>query len=79
MEVKRMFVPLEKRGKELEDWAQESGFKKCILETVIKQSEAITMYKKNNYKIIKNYGQYENVESIVCFEKHFDKNERLSS
>lgn len=80
MEVKRMFVPLEKRGKgiasiilkELETWAKELGYTKCILETGLKQPEAISLYKKNNYKIIKNYGQYAAIESSVCFEKHLD-------
>lgn len=80
MEVKRMFVPLEKRGKgiasivlkELEAWAKELGYKKCILETGIKQTEAIRLYKKNNYTIINNYGQYADVESSICFEKHLE-------
>lgn len=79
MEVKRMFVPLEKRGKgigsivlgELENWANELGYQKCILETGKKQPEAIRLYQKNNYTTIKNYGQYADVESSVCFEKLF--------
>lgn len=77
MEIKRMFVPLEKRGKgiasvilrELEAWAKELNYKKCILETGKKMPEAIQLYKKSNYKLIKNYGQYAEVESSVCFEK----------
>ncbi|MBL7931678.1 MAG: GNAT family N-acetyltransferase [Bacteroidia bacterium] len=77
MEVKRMFVPLSKRNKglasivlkELETWARELNYKKCILETGEKQPEAIRLYKKNNYTIIPNYGQYAEVESSVCFEK----------
>ncbi|NDI97535.1 GNAT family N-acetyltransferase [Flavobacterium sp. LaA7.5] len=77
MEVKRMYVPLEKRGKgiasivlqELEKWAKELGYQKCILETGIKQPEAISLYKKNNYAITPNYGQYAGVEDSVCFEK----------
>lgn len=77
MEVKRMFVPLEKRGKgiasivlnELENWAKELGYQKCVLETGKKQPEAIRLYQKNNYILIPNYGQYANVESSVCFEK----------
>lgn len=77
MEVKRMFVPLEKRGKgiasivlnELENWAKELGYQKCVLETGKKQPEAIRLYQKNNYSLIPNYGQYANVESSVCFEK----------
>lgn len=78
MEVKRMFVPLEKRSKgiasgilkELEAWAKELGYKTCILETGIKQPEAIRLYQKNNYRFRQNYGQYADVESSVCFEKH---------
>lgn len=77
MEVKRMFVPNEKRGKgiaslvlqELEKWSKEMGMEKCILETGKKQPEAIQLYKKNNYTIIPNFGQYRNVENSVCFEK----------
>jgi GNAT superfamily N-acetyltransferase len=77
MEIKRMFVSVEKRGKgiastvlkELENWAKQLGYQKCILETGIRQPEAIRLYKKNDFHIIKNYGQYEEVESSVCFEK----------
>lgn len=77
MEVKRMFVPLELRGKgiakqillELEAWAKELGNRKCVLETGIKQPEAISLYQKSGYKFIDNYGQYEGVENSVCFEK----------
>jgi putative acetyltransferase len=77
MEVKRMFVPLEHRGKsiasvvlkELETWAAELGCKKCVLETGLRQPEAISLYKKNDYKLISNYGQYIGMENSVCFEK----------
>ena len=76
-EVKRMFVLPTERGKgiatkilyELESWAGELGYKKCILETGKKQPEAIGLYKRNGYSIISNYGQYEGVENSVCFEK----------
>lgn len=77
MEVKRMYVSVNKRGqgvastvlKELEKWAVELNYSKCVLETGKKQPEAIALYKKSNYKIIPNYGQYENMENSVCFEK----------
>lgn len=77
MEIKRMFVSPEQRGKgiaslvltELEAWAKELNYSKCILETGYKQFEAIALYKKCRYTIIKNYGQYTDVESSVCFEK----------
>lgn len=78
MEVKRMFVPPSERGKgiaskiltELEQWATELGYAKCILETGKKQHEAVGLYHKNNYLVIPNYGQYAEVESSVCFEKN---------
>lgn len=77
MEIKRMYVPVEMRGKgvavkvlyELETWARELGYKRCVLETGDEMLDAIGLYKKSGYKIIKNYGQYEHVESSVCFEK----------
>jgi len=77
MEVKRMFVRIDKRGKgiasrmlhELEIWSKELGYKKCVLETGKKQPEAIRLYEKNQYVRIPNYGQYKGVENSVCFEK----------
>lgn len=77
MEVKRMYTPPESRGKgvaskvltELERWAAEMSYEKCILETGKKQPEAIGLYKKNGYTLIPNYGQYAEVENSVCFEK----------
>ena len=77
MEIKRMYVRNEMRRKgvavdilnNLENWARELGYKKCVLETGDQMIEAIGLYRKNGYKIIRNYGQYENVESSICFEK----------
>ncbi len=77
VEVKRMFVLQAYRGKgfatrilnELEKWAVELSYGKCILETGKKQPEAIRLYLKNHYKIIPNYGQYAGIENSVCFEK----------
>jgi GNAT superfamily N-acetyltransferase len=77
MEVKRMFVLPELRGKgiatkvlsELEAWAGELSYKKCILETGKRQPEAIRLYQKNGYTSIPNYGQYTGMDNSVCFEK----------
>ncbi len=77
MEVKRMFTRPESRGKgvaskvltELEIWAAEMSYEKCILETGKRQLEAIGLYKKNGYRLIPNYGQYTEMENSVCFEK----------
>jgi GNAT superfamily N-acetyltransferase len=77
MEVKRMYTLPANRGKglgsrilaELEAWAAEMNYEKCILETGLKQPEAIRLYLKNGYQRISNYGQYAEVENSVCFEK----------
>jgi len=78
IEIKRMYVPIEKRCKgiakfildELQKWAQELGYKKCILETGDKMDDAIALYQKNNFNRIPNYGPYVNNESSICFEKN---------
>ncbi|MGK6343517.1 GNAT family N-acetyltransferase [Chryseobacterium sp. DT-3] len=77
VEIKRMYTDTEKRGKgfaskilnELESWAKEEGYKKCVLETGIKQPEAIALYEKCGYIRILNYGQYIGVDNSVCYEK----------
>jgi GNAT superfamily N-acetyltransferase len=77
VEIKRMFVLPEYRGNgyaskilsELEVWAKDEGFKLGVLETGIKQPEAIALYKKNGYHCIPNYGQYADVENSVCYKK----------
>ncbi|WP_373497324.1 GNAT family N-acetyltransferase [Aquiflexum sp.] len=77
MEVKRMYVVQTGRGKsiatgileDLEDWAKEMSYSRCILETGVRQPDAIALYKKNGYSLIQNYGQYIGVENSRCFEK----------
>jgi GNAT superfamily N-acetyltransferase len=73
-EIKRMYVREDERGKgiagkiltKLENWAKESGFTECVLETGLKQPEAIALYRKSGYELIPNYGQYAGVENSVC-------------
>jgi putative acetyltransferase len=77
VEVKRMFVSLDKRGlglaqkilQELEMCAEELGYQKCVLETGIRQVEAVKFYKKCKYQVIPNYGQYQGMKNSICFEK----------
>ena len=77
MEVKRMYTLPEHRGEglaatvlaELEQWAHEDGYHTCILETGVRQPEAIALYRKSGYEQIPNYGQYEGVTNSVCFKK----------
>ena len=77
MEVKRMYTKPLSRGKgvaseiliTLEIWAKSLNYKYCILETGVRQVEAISLYLKNGYTQIDNYGPYINIEDSVCFEK----------
>ena len=77
VEIKRMFTTSEFRNKniatnilkELEAWAAELGYSSCILETGIRQVEAVPFYKKNGYASIARYGQYSNRDNSLCFEK----------
>lgn len=80
MEVKRMYTLPESRGKgiatkilaDLEKWAKELSYQKCVLETGKRQPDAIRLYEKNGYKLIPSYGKYVNMENSVCFEKEMN-------
>ncbi|MBL7951238.1 MAG: GNAT family N-acetyltransferase [Flavobacteriales bacterium] len=77
VEIKRMFTATTHRQQgigsavlnELEIWARELGYRRCVLETGKQQHEAIALYAKRGYSVTPNYGQYIGVESSVCFEK----------
>jgi putative acetyltransferase len=77
MEVKRMYTKPESRGRgiattvlrELEAWAREMSYVRCVLETGKRQPEALALYRKNGYRIMPNFGQYEGKDNSVCFEK----------
>jgi putative acetyltransferase len=81
VEIKRMYVKPGYRGQgvaktvlgELEQWAEESGIKSCVLETGMNQPEAIQLYQKTGYKRIPNYGQYAKIENSVCMKKDLEK------
>jgi putative acetyltransferase len=77
IEIKRMFVLPEQRGKKLasyvlqalEEWAKELGYQKSRLETGKRMPDAIGLYTHRGYRVVENYGQYAGVENSVCFEK----------
>jgi GNAT superfamily N-acetyltransferase len=81
MEVKRMFTSDSHRGKgfatqvlkELEGWALELGFSRCILETGRRLPDAVRLYENRGYRLIPNYGQYVAMENSICFEKKIKK------
>ena len=77
VEMKRMFVLPEMRGKqlaaqmlqELEKWAVEEGNSAAVLETGHKQVEAVRLYNVAGYTLTKNYGQYIGMEESICYRK----------
>ena len=77
VEIKRMIVKPEYRGMgiaklillELESWAVEKGFSRSILETGMKQPEAINFYSGLGYSRIDNWGQYIGNENSICMSK----------
>jgi putative acetyltransferase len=77
VEIKRMYTEIDARGhgiaskilQELEIWAKELNYGSCVLETGIRQVEAISFYKKSNYTRILNYGPYKDVAHSLCFKK----------
>lgn len=77
VEIKRMFVRPEMRGsgiasmilQELEKWAAEKGFTNVVLETGIKQHEAIRFYTKLGYHQIDNYRQYIGNSNSICMAR----------
>lgn len=77
IELKRMFVKSELRGKqlaarllhELEKWAQEEGFVNAVLETGVRQVEAQRLYSVAGYVRTENYGQYIGMPDSICYKK----------
>ena len=77
VEMKRMFVLAEMRGKqlaaqmlqELEKWAVEEGNTAAVLETGYRQVEAIRLYTVAGYPLIANYGQYIGMKESICYRK----------
>jgi putative acetyltransferase len=77
VEIKRMFVRKDHRGKglskqiltELEKWAVEKNYRYAVLETSIHFSTARNLYTSQGYEIIPNYGQYAGLPESVCMKK----------
>lgn len=77
VEIKRMYVsPVLRRSgvaqlvlSELEKWAQELGYTRCVLETGKTMTAANALYEKCGYGVIENYGQYVGVESSCCYAR----------
>jgi GNAT superfamily N-acetyltransferase len=76
-EVKRMFVVPEARGRglarrllaELEASAAAAGRTRMVLETGLKQPEAIALYTSSGYAPIPKFGYYRDDELSICLGK----------
>lgn len=77
VEVKRMYVEPEKRGRgvarqildHLESEARTMGAERLVLETGIHQQEAIGLYRRAGFIAIDCFDEYVGVPTSVCFEK----------
>ncbi|EKQ54694.1 MULTISPECIES: GNAT family N-acetyltransferase [unclassified Clostridium] len=78
IELKRIFVTKENRRQglskliitELEKLGSSKGYKYALLETGIKQHEAINLYRNNGYELIENYEPYKGNANSICMEKN---------
>ncbi|MBS41651.1 MAG: GNAT family N-acetyltransferase [Nocardioides sp.] len=77
VEVKRMYVAPEGRRRglarqvlaALEASARESGARAVVLETGVRQPEAIALYESCGYQRIPAYGHYKDDPLCVCFAR----------
>jgi len=76
-EIKRMYVVDSARGRglsrlvlaHLEVTAREAGLERMVLETGMKQPEAISLYTSSGYSPIGNFGVYRDHPDSRCFGK----------
>ncbi|SFR12863.1 Acetyltransferase (GNAT) family protein [Lentzea waywayandensis] len=76
-EIKRMYVVDSARGKglsrlvlaHLETTAREAGLRRMVLETGLRQPEAIALYTSSGYERIDNFGVYRDHPESRCFGK----------
>jgi len=78
VEIKRMFVRKDKRGKglskkilsDLETWAKEEKYEHAVLETSIYFDTARKLYSTSGYHVVPNYGPYADLPESICMKKH---------
>jgi ribosomal protein S18 acetylase RimI-like enzyme len=76
-EMKRIFVKKEHRNQglaklimnKLEELVKSQGYQCAVLETGIKQYEAIGFYKSIGYQVMQNYDPYIGNANSICMEK----------
>jgi len=83
VELKRMFVLPEHRGKglsrrileDLELWAKEMKYRAIRLETGHFLKAAHSLYRSSGFRTIENYGPYKGIAESLCFEKVLEERE----
>jgi GNAT superfamily N-acetyltransferase len=83
-ELKRMYVAPEARGQRIGVLlidsavarAQAAGFTRMILETGVRQPEAIRRYETSGFTRITNFAPYDNDPTSVCFGRDLDRSTR---
>lgn len=76
-EIKRMYVVEDRRGvgyarrllAELEDRAAAAGYRRIVLETGLRQPEAIALYQSSGYEPIPDFGYHAGRPSARSFSK----------
>jgi GNAT superfamily N-acetyltransferase len=79
-EIKRMWVRPGARGRglarlvlrELEATAAARGYRALVLETGLRQPEAIALYESHGYTTVPNFGFYKESALSVCYRKELD-------
>ena len=79
IEIKRLFVSKRHRKKgiahkivkQIEKIAIDYGFKYSYIVTGINNTAAINLYVKMDYKVIDNFGMFEDDEDCLCMKKEF--------
>ncbi|MGV3508336.1 MAG: GNAT family N-acetyltransferase [Sphingobacteriaceae bacterium] len=77
IEIKRMYVNQYFRGfgvasmiiDELVRWAKELFYENAVLETGLKQPEAIKLYEKHGFVKVPAFGPYINIPNSICMGK----------
>ncbi len=83
VEIKRMYVRESARGRgvgraivaELEKFAAQFGYKSMILETGMRQPEAIALYIRQGFTRIVNFSDYADNPLSVCYGKDISNSE----
>lgn len=79
-EIKRMYVVPEVRRRgvgqvlldALEAQARRLGYRAIVLETGVRQPEAVALYESSGYQRIPNYGHWADSPLSVCLEKELE-------